>query len=90
MFERLNQHDLAITFRPQLVEMDTDSTLATLSTYQLSPYDKEVYETQLKGLVSYNWIFEKKQGILKQDVLILLMHLKDDFDMISASLSQTP
>ncbi|NHA03458.1 hypothetical protein G7092_06625 [Mucilaginibacter sp. HC2] len=67
-----------------------DSTLAMLSTYQLSPYDKEVYETQLKGLVSYNWIFEKNQGILKQAVLILLMHLKDDFDRISASLSQTP
>jgi hypothetical protein len=67
-----------------------DSTFAMLSTYQLKPYDQEMYETLLKGTISYNYIFEKNQGILKQAVLILLMYLKDDFDRITGGLSQKP
>jgi hypothetical protein len=67
-----------------------DGTLAMLSTYQLAPYDEELYHTELKGTIAYNYFFEKNQGIQKQAILVLLMHLKDDFDKISGSLSQTP
>jgi hypothetical protein len=67
-----------------------DSTLAMLSTYQLSSYNEDVYHTQLKSVIAHNWIFEKNQGTLKQAVIILLMQIKDDFDRIAASLSRTP
>ncbi|MDB5032194.1 Cthe_2314 family HEPN domain-containing protein [Mucilaginibacter sp.] len=67
-----------------------DGTLAMLSSYQLNPYDEELYHMELKGTIAYNYFFEKNQGILKQTILILLMQLKADFDQISGSLSRTP
>ena len=63
---------------------------AMLTSYQLSPYDREVYEEQLKAMNSYTYILEKNQGALKQMVIILLMHLKDDFDKVAGNLSRTP
>jgi hypothetical protein len=65
-----------------------DGTLAMLSTYQINAYDDELYHIGLKDIIANNYIFEKNQGILKQSILVLLMHLKEDFDKISGSLSQ--
>ncbi|EHQ29684.1 Cthe_2314 family HEPN domain-containing protein [Mucilaginibacter paludis] len=67
-----------------------DSTLAMISSYQLYPYNDEVYHDQLEDMIAYNYVFEKNQGILKQAVLILLMHIKDDFDKVAGNLSRTP
>jgi hypothetical protein len=65
-----------------------DANLAVLSTYQLSPFDRREYESRVRMAMSYTYIFEKNQGILKQAVIVILLALEADFNIILNSCSR--
>lgn len=63
-----------------------DSTLTMLSIYHIVPYDQKTYETLLKSMISYSFLFKQTQREFKKAVIGLLLMLKADFDKISAIL----
>ncbi|WDF79049.1 Cthe_2314 family HEPN domain-containing protein [Mucilaginibacter sp. KACC 22773] len=67
-----------------------DSDMTMLTSYQLAPYDNDVYEMRLRIMISKAEVFEKNQGILKQAVIILLLALEEEFNPILNSLSRLP
>lgn len=57
-----------------------DQNFAMLTSYPMVKYDEKVYNLLLKNQISYTYIFEKNQTILKQTAITLLLVLFDDYN----------
>ncbi|MES2419544.1 MAG: Cthe_2314 family HEPN domain-containing protein [Bacteroidota bacterium] len=57
----------------------SDQNFAMLTSYSILKYDEDIYNSLLKSQISYTYIFQKNQGILKQAVITLLLVLYDDY-----------
>lgn len=73
-----------IAHRGELV----DGNIAMLTSYSLMEYDKELYNSLLKGQIAYVHLFQYNKGVIKKAIIILLLTLNDDFTAILNSLNQ--
>ncbi|WP_199119239.1 Cthe_2314 family HEPN domain-containing protein [Pedobacter sp. ASV28] len=62
------------------------SDIAMITSYQFTAYDKEIYELNVKSLVSKTIKLKFNQGRIKQCIIALLLMLEADYNQVKASL----